>query len=331
MTGFVGLLFAAQVQVTMPVRPDCPTAAEVARDIETLIGEPVPPIDVQLGVRDTSEGVVADLAYTAAEQTQRRSIPGATCADVVNAAAVVVAVGVDPVAVRETLQPVLQTPTPEVPEVVEPPPALPMTAEAEPEPVPPAPAFAPPAEPRPRRRRPSFGAFARGGLGLSELPEPMGWVGGGLQLGLGGLRVELSAQHLFDQRIVHRDNENAGADVSLTSARPAACWTPRLGAFTLGGCVGLDLGVARGRGFGLDDPGTGRALWVAVTPGFRAHWHPTRRFFVGLVLDVPVTLRRATLTIDDFEAPLVQTGVAGVWTGLSVGFTFFDESPTSRR
>lgn len=335
MAVFVGLLLAAQVQVTMPTRPDCPASADVARDIETLIGDPVPPIDVRLTVRDTEAGVVAQLVYVAGGQTQTRDIPGASCAEVVNAAAVVVAVGVDPIAVQKTLEPVLQRPTVVAPVVVEPPPALPLTSEPEPEA--PAPAtVVEGAQPRPepqaaRRSRPSLGAFVRGGIGAGGLPDPMGWVGGGLQLGFGGLRVELAGQHLFAQRLEHPDNSSTGADVSMTSARPAVCWTPRVGAFTLGGCAGLDLGLARGAAFGLDRGGTGRALWVAVTPGLRAHWHPTRRFFLGLAVDVPISVARPTLTIDDFTAPLVETGLAAVWAGLSVGFTFFDESRPNRR
>lgn len=187
-------------------------------------------------------------------------------------------------------------------------------------------------DPRPRRRRrASLGAFARGGLGVGGLPAPMGWVGGGLHLGLGSLRVELSAQHLFAQQIQHTEDESTGADVSLTSGRGAGCWTPRVGAFTLGACAGVDVGAARGAGFGLEEPGTASTLWVAVTPGLRAHWHPTPRVALGLALDVPISAVRPLLRIDDFGSPLVEVGVTGVFAGLSFGFTFFDESVPRRR
>jgi len=333
MIALLGVLVAMQVEVTSPSRPDCPTAAAIARDIETLIGViPPPPIDVRIEVLDRGEGVVAELTYTAGPRTHTRSIPGSTCADVVNAAAVVVAVGVDPVAVQHTLAPILQRPSRdrEPPLVVAPPPALPRGEAPRAQRVP-ALAQPPPPSSRPRRRRPSLGAFARGGVGVGGLPSPTGWMSGGLQLGLGGLRVEASAQHLFAQRVEHPDDASTGADVSITGARPAACWTPRVGAFTLGGCAGFDVGAIRGEGFGLENNGTATSLWVAATPGLRVHWHPSPRFGLGLSLDVPVSLVRPALTIDDFRDPLVRPGFAAVWAGLSLQFTFFDESPARRR
>lgn len=95
--------------------------------------------------------------------------------------------------------------------------------------------------------------------------------------------------------------------------------------------MGVDLGAVRGGGFGLEDNGGAASLWVGATPGLRAHWQPTRRLSVGLVVDVPISVLRPTLTIDDFATPLVHAGLTGAWAGLSVGFTFFDESPPSRR
>lgn len=326
------------IDVQMSDRTGCPSASAIAIDIERLIGtSSVPQVDVRLELRDTAEGVVGELEYTVAGRVQTRTIPGSSCAEVANAVAVVVAVGVDPVAVQRTVQPILQRPTLEPPPLP-PPPALPSTTE-DPEAVAQQQPGAPLSsrsevalEPRPRRRRrPWLGAFARGGVGVGGLPAPMGWVGGGLQLGLGGLRVELSGQHLLAQQIQHPEDESTGADVALTSGRAAGCWTPRVGAFTLGGCAGGDVGAARGSGFGLEEPGTASTLWVAVTPGLRAHWHPTPRIAVGLALDVPVSVVRPRLRIDDFDSPLVEVGVTGVFAGLSVGFTFFDGSGSRRR
>lgn len=142
--------------------------------------------------------------------------------------------------------------------------------------------------------------------------------------------AELSGQHLFAQRIRHRDDEGTGADTSISSGRAAGCWTPRLGRFELGACLGVDVGLVRGEGFGLENPGTVRPLWVAATPGLRAHWRVRDRFGLGVAMDVPVSLRRPTLMIDDFDTALVQAGSAGVWLGLSIDFTFFDESAGRR-
>ena len=76
------------VRVSMPARADCPAVEAVERDISTLLGgTQVPQVDVRIEIREEPSGVVAVLSFDAAGRTQARRIPGATCAEVVDAAA----------------------------------------------------------------------------------------------------------------------------------------------------------------------------------------------------------------------------------------------------
>lgn len=320
----------APVRVVLPVRPDCPPAADVAKDVEVLMGLESPPaVDVRIDVRDVPEGVVADVEYASGGTVRTREIPGASCREVVDAAAVVVAVGVDPIAVQAVLEPVILRPQsaapPPAPELPAP---LPV-AVAEPEP--PSPSSPPSDKPRPRGHRVSLGAFVRGGLEAGAVSNPSGWLGGGLQLGKRPAKGEVAVRHRFARDVAHPENASTGASVSLTVGRLAGCWTPRAGAVVFGACLGADVGMLRGEGYGLETPGTARGLWVAATPGVQAHWQANRTLRIGAVIDVPLSLVRPTLTIDDFQRPLAQMGFAGVWAGLSLEFTFFDESAGRRR
>ncbi len=330
MLGSLVLLAAAQVQVDISARPDCPPAEVVERDIQDLIGaSPAELLEVSIELQDTTHGVLAEVSYTQGANTQTRVLEGATCPEVVNAAALVVAVGVDPIAVQRTVAPLLQHPSHPIPPA-EPLPELPAPLEpvATPGVTPPVSDVesASTAERTPRQLRRSVGLFARGGAVVGSLSEAGGWVGGGAALGLGPISLEVSAQHAFAVRVEHSVDASTGARVSMTAARPSGCWTPRLGAFTLGACLGADFGAVRGAGFGLERRGTASIPWIAATPGLRMHWHASRRVALGFALDFPVSLMRPTLSIDDFEAPVTQVGRSGVWAGLSFQFTFFDES-----
>lgn len=322
----------APVRVSMPVRSDCPSAETVERDISTLIGvSPLPEIDVRIEVADAAGGVVAELSFNSAGRSQARTIPGATCSDVVNAAAVVVAVGVDPVAVGQSLAPVLQRPSPAaVPVAPLAPPPLPTTSEPLVEPsVDPAPEFAG-SEDRsdaPQSRTPRsplhLHAFAFGGPTLGAFQRVSGWLGGGLALHRGALRAEVTGQHQFGQRVDHPQASDSGAIVSLTSGRGSGCWSPSVGSFSLSACGGIDLGAAVGRGRGLESRVDARALWAALTPGARVHWRPKGPLAVGLFVDVPISVLRPAFAIDDFEEPLTEVGLASLWVGLALELTLW--------
>mgnify|MGYP000444897192 CR=1 FL=1 len=331
-----GLLNPGAVEVSLPPRADCPQAERVAEDIEALVGDGAPAISVDIVLTDTSEGVVANVRYRSGGAQRVRIIPGPTCADVVGAAAVVVAVGVDPIAVQQVVLQRPARPMPRPPEPMELPelPELPATPADEPAPSSESSSFAGQEQKQEQtQHRPPFalGVFARGGVAVGGLPRPGGWLGGGLGVAVNAFGVELSGQHAFARRVRHPAQRASGAHVSLTSGRAGLCWIPRIGAFSLGGCASADLGTVRAAGFGLAQRDTPAALWAAVTPGLRAFGWPSRRVRLGVVVDVPISMTRPRFSIDDFEAPLAQVDQVAVWAGLSVGFVFFDETRANRR
>lgn len=329
---------AGPIQVSVPETPGCPRGERVARDIEVLMGSPpAAPLDVLIEIRNEVDGVVAELAYTVREQWRTRSIPGPDCATVVNAAAVVVAVDVEPLGVARSVkaEPSLQRPqdpgfrTPAVLQVndveVGPEPV------AEPQTAPSRTTVSQRSPPTRPDRRLRISAFARGGATVGALPRTWGWVGGGLGFGVRSLGVEVFGQHQFAQRIGHAEAPRSGADVSLSSGGVAGCWLPRRGAFTAGLCISGEAGAATAGGEGLVRKRETTRAWAAVGPGVRALWTPGNGLRLGVALDVPISLVQPVFIIDDFEAPLARVGAMAVRVGLSIGFTFFDESRPSRR
>ncbi|MEM6290987.1 MAG: hypothetical protein AAGA54_06960 [Myxococcota bacterium] len=317
------------VSVRLDAPPECPTARDVEADIEGLLDRP-PVVDVTVDVTQAGEAFVATVEYQAEGAALARTIPGPDCRSVLDAVALVVAVGVDPLEVQRMVAPALQRSTEAVPEPL-PPPTLPPTALA-PQPTAPAPSVSPKPE---SARRPAFAraveVFARGGATTGLLADVAGWAGGGAALSFGSARLEAWGRHQFARRVEQASFPGVGADVALSSGALAACWTPSVGRFTIGACGGLEAGAVVGRGRGLQSPLVARDLWLAATPGIRARWAVHPRVQLGALVDVPISLRKPLFSIDDFDAPLVQVGAAGVFAGLSVAVIFFDESPSSRR
>ncbi len=323
------------VHVSITPRGDCPSAAEVEEDVQELLGADEG-IDGEASIQifDRGDEVVGVVRLQGAQSMQTRTLQGGSCAGVADAAALVIAVGLDPMGVRETLEPLLSPPRPPpVPEPSVPAPQLPPVVD-EPE-VSSPPSTQPDVEPSRgpvRARRPwSVHGWILGGPTLGLLPGPSGRLGGGLAASTGQARIELSTHYEFARNIDHSDSPDSGASMSMTSIQPAACWTPRVRSFTFPVCGGVVLGWVTGRGRGLQQERVARSLFVAAAPSVRGLWQATRWFAFGLDLEVPVPIRRPRFQIDDFSDPLVQLGGVGLFAGVVVEFTFFDKSASSRR
>ncbi len=317
------------VQVRLQAPPQCPSESVVEADIESLLGEQRV-VDVEVRVEPQGDEVVATVEYQVGASVQVRTIPGPSCDAVLDAVAVVVAVGIDPLEVQRAVAPSLPPPAQAV-ERPTPPPALPSVLEPASPRAQAKPAAEEPAAASGPRRAHVLDGFARAGVASGLVLGAAGWVGGGLGWSMGAGRVEAWGRHQFGRRVDQPSAPEAGADVALSSGALAACWTPSLGRFTIGACGGMEAGAVVGRGRGLESPLVARDLWLAAVPGLRVGWTVHPRVRLGALVDVPVSLRRPRFSIDDFDVPLMQVGAAGVFAGLSVAVVFFDESAMGRR
>ena len=306
--------------------PECPTQVDVEARVRALVGP-----DAHVAGRVTAQIVRTGARFeaTVSLQTQAgattRTVGAEDCIAVADAVALVIAVGLDPLAVSSVVRDA------EAPSIA-PPPATPR----EPDAMPPREAVAPRVrEPAlvPRRARPELGlhGFAQGAAAVGVLPEPGVALGGGLALRIGAARLELSGSHQIGRRYAHPAVRESGALVGASVGRVAACWTPTAGRFIFPLCAGAEVGLMAARGRGVAPTRTARTIWATAVPHVRALWFPVWRFGFGPVVEVPVAITRPHFTIDGVDGDIVRAGPLGVRVGLVLEVLLFDETRRSRR
>lgn len=274
------LVLAGAVQWQAPA--GCPAAAAVEGRVHELLGRV--PAEHEL----RAAGVVSggppwrlELETSIGGRSQRRALQAADCRAVAEAAAVILAVSVDPIGVSRA--PVGEgIVEPPAARVAEPPPTSGPAAVEPTRPLAASEAERSEAPPRSRSRpRPSLGLRVGGG---AEAAAIAGGTGGArLGLALAGARafVELAGSYWVDRFVPLREGTPpSGARVGLGTATLQA--GVRLGSMRVGVplSLGLEAGGLRTRAVGLD---RGQALvlpWVAGVVGVGLQWSASRR--VGL-------------------------------------------------
>ena len=316
---------SAPIDLQWTAPTECPSDPEVEARVRDLVGP-----DVGLAGGATANVVASGDRFAASitlrsdRGTTTRSFAADSCEALADAVALVVAVGLDPLAVSTVVREVAPT-------IVAPPRVDPIASIEEP--VGPRVEAPPPRRPAPRRR-PSLGlrGFAHGTATLGILPDVGGLAGGGIALTLDRARLELAGHHEVGRLFTHPDAPESGALIGASAARLAACWTPSAARFIFPLCAGAEIGAMAARGRGISNPGPAvRALWAAAVPHVRALWFPVRVFGFGLVLEMPIALTRPEFVIDDVAGPIVDLGRIGARVGLVFEFVFFDENRPTRR
>ena len=291
--------------------PDgCPDGVWVRGELERLLGGPLegegPPRFTARAsvVRDATGRWQLQLATTGDGMERERSLGGQTCEELAGAAALIVALAVDPVGAA-TRAGVRSEPGHDTPNAAR--------AGAD------SPARAPDlAVTTGGRDRASDGASR-----AAPAPSELRWVGrasalvdaGALPhaapgLGLmaagelGSARVEVLGAYFFRQRATVAGRE-AGADVSLVAGAARLCAVPWRGPIEAGGCLGFEAGALLGEGFGVSSPDSSAAPWLAPEAGLFAAYTLTRRLGLTVALDALVPLARKRF---------VLTGVSEVFT-----------------
>lgn len=309
---FVGLLCLgaapahAQLAIAWDAPDECPDAGVVRAEVLRLLGGELPEqLDLDAhGVAHAAEGGWRlTLRTSMAGAEGERVIEGDACDDLGSAAALVLALMIDPSAVA-TLEPEPRTESPDL----EPSPAAPAneptrsasTQLASPVDPPEAPTptvggTAPPPERELIRERVVEPHVERDGSSRPEVDDqdgrgvPIeGFVGiaGGLDLGTvpsasGALTVEggfgvplldvrLRATFVFGQRAVR--TAESGADVTTGTLDARACIHPFEEARFLHGCMGLALGLSVAQGVGLSATETGFGTWAGLVGGLGVAW-----------------------------------------------------------
>lgn len=271
----------------------CPTPEDVQQGIERRLGRPLADDELRLEatVSEVPGGYRLALRTEAAGAVRERAIDSEDCAALADAAALIAALAVDPVAVAG---------------VVDLEPEASPTAE-------PRPARAPP---RPSRRGPGGVMRLAGGVGLGALPG----VTGGAALA-GGLRwprarLEVEGGYWIPRRSDAIDGERVR--VQLGTAGVRGCGQLSRDRLEAPLCGGLQLGGLRGDGPG--DRST-QGLWLAVEAGVGLTWWASTHWGLGGGFSAAVPLVHPDFDgVADPEVRLFEpSAVAGrLWLGVEL-------------
>lgn len=274
--------------------PGCPGPDEVrdrlARFVTTGAAGPRAVVDAR--VRTEGVGFVLELEVRIDAGVLHRRIEAARCDVLASAAALVMAVMLDPAALAESVEAAPPEPPPPVPAVVAPV-RLPPPRETIPA------ASEPPPSPRPRTRV-DVALGLRAGGGWGALPRGAATFAGLLALRIASARVELVGIGVLPQE--RRTAHDAGVRLEPWAVGLRGCWAPQLGPIELPLCGGVEAGQIRARGLGLAQPRAIAVPWLAWPFGVSVVWAPHRRFAIVAGVEGWVSTTRPRFVIPDLGA-----------------------------
>jgi hypothetical protein len=226
----------------------------------------------------------------------RRSLEAASCQDLANAAALIIALMIDPDAVAAHATP-------------------PQPVDAPPQPTDEAPATAPAPDRKPRAVEFLVGVHAAGSDGT--LPSIDVGVGGGIGLQGRRWRVELRGTYGLrrDQKAMAVSPAGAYGQFNFVAAAFAACINLGPQAFAFGPCADAEFGVISAKGVGVSQSLPADTLWSALGAGGYAAISLGRHLGLPLHVDVLAPLRRSEFVFKNepnrvFQAPAVGVRVS---------------------
>jgi hypothetical protein len=306
---------------------ECPDAAALRERVHALVPGLLERPDaagsrVEIEVSEGTGSYAATVVVRNSDGETRREFAAPDCETVADAAALVLAVALDPVGVSVGLselgpsEPAASEPTPTGPSVPEEPPVEPdPSVEAEPIELPPAITRASDSLADERPRNLGVGVRVLGGGGYGPTNTGYATIGGTLALLGPRWRVEIGGLWAIPR--VVRVDAGFGGRFDSWAVIGRGCFAPSIRRLELPLCGGVELGSVRGRG--LDElPISGRAsfLWIALAVAQGLWFSPIERVGIGVEVDLAVPLNRGVFAIESSEiqqiAAVTVRGLAGV-------------------
>jgi hypothetical protein len=306
------------LRVDWTAEPSCPDAEALRVELVRLLHrelrfDPDAEARVEGSIRRRAGAFVLELSVAAGELHEQRTLTAERCEELRTAAALVVALALEPwaagVAPRSVPEPEGgPAPAPEAPgerspaldRADDPPPT--QTVPRAPEPdddaslglEPPA----PPSAPRPSTRRSGrVGLLLHGGLGVAQHATLAGGLGGAIAYLGPGWRVELTGIHWWPTRV----DVAVGASVRarLTAGGVRGCWVPGRGRWELPVCGGLEAGAMRASATGSGVTTiTSTGPWLGLLAGVGAAWRANGWLAVRASADLTVAAWRPTFHLE---------------------------------
>lgn len=303
---------AERIELHWDAPVGCPTGNDVKAEVERLLGAgatvPAERVVARARIEALARGNLLVLELSGREKESRRELVGKTCGELGKAAALVLALAIDPgllersgsnssSALRDVLECPPQTSSAAPTGCASECPAAPLAPVCPVQPLPPV-APRPEAAPSP----PSGGAGFRWGLGVSvslgALPQPL--PSPELLFGYGGsrARLEVGAQLAFAQ--IRLSETSFGGAFELWTLFPRGCLTRGLGRAALSACGGVEAGAMHAAGYGTDLVHDRWSSWVTPAFGLSAEL-PFERSRVGLSAWLQVPLVRTHFDLNGTE------------------------------
>lgn len=304
---------APRISLHWQAPAQCPTRTDVLAALEPLSGAPVTEggeadLHVEATVVSGSHGYSLTLVLDGEQEPQTRVLDSEDCAVLGRAAAIVVAVALDPVTAASNWPPAPGSePTPTAaapnPTFLEPEPSL-LEPELDREPRP-----KPEATPRPRTSRPRTDSALEygGGFDVSLAGRVLPGLGVGLAIApyLGTARVHgrLLAQYRPQRTTSLPGNDDAGAQFQFVSGGARICpnAVPTSFRWRVPLCAGFDVGavIAEGQGAALSRTDAATSLWAAFALEAGATVQIAPRVSLYGAFELAVSLSRPQFFLDN--------------------------------
>jgi hypothetical protein len=238
----------------------CPQADSLRERVSSLLAgshASAAAVTARGAVRSVGSGYELLLDTEQGARAGHRSVHASSCDEIADAAALIIALAIDPALGQFMPEPVA--------------PAAPTAAL--PPPVPPPPVLPPAREPRPAQARPPSGMPLGAAVGASFVADwgTLPGVAWGFELALGielqRVRIEVTGLRLPGQDRTIESNPDRGGTIDLWAGGLRSCYVAGDDDSGIGGCAGVEMGQLRGQGFGADREDTRSVAWLAARLG----------------------------------------------------------------
>jgi len=317
----------ASIELDWEAPDECPTEPEVRATLQELLGsaQAREPVAATARVQRTNTGeYAAHLVVEMAGHRSDRDLVAAECDALAEAAALVIAVTVDPAQALDDAMAPVDAPAPAIPEpapvepvVVDPVAAGPGSPPAS---MPSARAAPPPRRATTRRIR-GVHLRAFGGMDWGSVPAITGAVGAAVGIHGRWFRGEAAGSWTFAREGGAPSEPEARGRVGLGALAVRGCGVPAWRTLEFPLCAAIEAGALQGRGVGETvDPSSAHRPWVAVAFGPALAWLPIPRLAVVVGIDAVMPVWRARFLIGDEQVHRPQP--IGVRAGLGLEFRF---------
>lgn len=296
------------LRVDWTAEPSCPDAEALRVELVRLLHRELrfdPDAEARVAgiIRGHPGAFVLELSISAGDLHEQRTLEAERCEEFRTAAALVVALALEPwaagVGVREVPEPepteaeARDEPGPELDDIEtieagtdragEPATAIGLDL--------PGPPPGPPSGPPPGL--PRVGLLVQGGLGIAQHATVAGGLGGAIAYLGRGWRVDLTGLHWWPERIAA--GNGVTVRVRLTVGGVRGCWVPSRGRWELPLCGGVEAGAMNARATGPSvAPIASTGLWLGLLAEAGVAWRATSWLAVRATSDLTVAVWRPT-------------------------------------